>query len=568
MVSAKAALVGMGFGFFAIAAHAQYAYPGCAAITDKDFTATTVVSRTNSADIFEPLKMDFQMDADGNVDIFFIERKGAIKFYDGKTKAVRVLGTIASLEIGGEDGLTGLALDPDFKNKKRIFLYYATKPTFRVSRFNLDPVTLALQPATEKVVLEWPSSRGRWHTSGAMKFDAYGDLWISAGDNETMMQGPANPSSIRGSILRIHPKEDGTYSIPQGNLWETAAAYFDGKANATVAAKYRDSTKARREVFVKGVRNPYTLTVDPVRRWGIWGDCGPDQESGSSPDSAIWTEEHNIATTAGFYGWPFWTSIQHVQKVKPYSSEPTENAAWGDWSALKPDAPVNPFAGMAIPELVPAQIGTHSYAHSCAMTGPIYRYDGTLKNTAKLPPSFNRMWLVTDFNRGTIKAVKINDAAKVVAADVEIFKGVSPNFNKPLDFQQGPDGALYYLNYSCGTWYTADACTGIYRIDYKGACQDPSLKLEMPTALDRNPVARASQGPRVAIASGRIAVGVAGGFTFALHDMNGKVVRSFSSEGAHEYRAADLLAGSKPGVYFVRLESAEGLFTGSVSHFP
>jgi hypothetical protein len=382
------------------------------------------------------------------------------------------------------------------------------------------------------------------------------------------MQGPANPGSLRGSILRIRPKEEGGYTIPKGNLWETAAAYFDSKGNAAVAAKYRDSTKARREVYVKGVRNPYTLSLDPVRRWAAWGDCGPDQENGGTPDSTLWTEEHNIATAPGFYGWPYWSALNHVQKVKPYSSEATENAAWADWSTLNPEAPVNTFPGVGVPELTPAIKGTHSYGHSCAMTGPIYRYDGALKSSVKMPPSFNRMWLVTDFNKGTIKAVKINDAAKVAAADVELFKNLSPNLIRPLDFQQGPDGALYYLNYSCGVWYTADACTGIYRIEYKGTCHDEKVRPEVATALDRNPIAREARGPRVAIASGRIAVGVAGGYALALHDMNGKAVRSFSSEGEREYKAADLLAGAQPGVYFVKVESAEGVFTGSVSYFP
>ena len=543
---------------------AQFTYPNCAATADKDFAVTTVVNKTNSSDLYEPLKMDFQMDDQGNVNIFFIERGGALKYFDAKTKAVKVLGTVA-VETGNEDGLVGFALDPDFKNKKRFFAYYATKPCFRISRFDLDPVTLALKPETEKVLLEIPSVRGRWHTSGAMRFDAYGDLWINAGDNETLLQGPANTASLRGSILRIHPKEDGTYSIPPGNLWETAAKVFEDKGNAAVGTKYRDSTKAKREVFVKGIRNAYTLTLDPVRRWAVWGDCGPDQEPGGTPDTALWTEEHNIATTSGFYGWPFWTSINHVQKVIPYGSEPIEKTNWADWSSEKPDAPINPLPGVAIPELPPARTGTHSYAHSCAMTGPIYRYDGALNSSIKFPPAFNRIWFVTDFNAGTIKAVKLTADGKTTgAADVEVFKGLSPNFNKPLDFQQGPDGALYYLNYSCGTWYTSDACTGIYRIEYKGTCQDPALKAETPTSLALSFI----PGPAVEISASMISIRTQGGYAFALYDMSGRTVQAFSSEGPKEYRIANLLAKAQPGIYFVRVESREGRFTGQLANFP
>jgi hypothetical protein len=69
-----------------------------------------------------------------------------------------------------------------------------------------------------------------------MRFDAYGDLWIAVGDNLTLFPGPGNPADLRGSILRIHPREDGTYSIPAGNFWEGAAAHFDSAGRPEVAA--------------------------------------------------------------------------------------------------------------------------------------------------------------------------------------------------------------------------------------------------------------------------------------------------------------------------------------------
>jgi cytochrome c len=549
-------------------ARAQFTYPKCEATADKDFTVTTVVDRTLNADIYEPLKMDFDMDAEGNVNIVFIERKGAIKYFDAKTKTVRLLGTVP-VATTGEDGLVGMALDPAFKTTKRIFVYYSenvTKTTFRISRFNLDPSTLALKPETEKVLLAIPSSRGRWHTSGAMKFDSYGDLWISAGDNETLLQGPANPTSLRGSILRIHPTETG-YTIPTGNMWETAAKYFEDKGNAAVAAKYRDSTKAKREVFVKGVRNPYTLTLDPVRRWAVWGDCGPDQQPGNTTDSMKWTEEHNVATAPGFYGWPFWTAVGHVQDSIPYTSEALDKANWKDWTSLNPNAPINPLPGVAIPELTPAVKGTNSYGHSCAMTGPIFRYDGASKAAYKLPPNFNRVWFVTDFNKGSIQAIKLTNEGKKDGAAVEVFKGLSVNLARPLDFQAGPDGALYYLNYSCGTWYTADKCTGIFRIEYKGTCQDPTLRPETATSLAR--ATRAGLGgPDVDIDAARISVGGQGGYTLAVYDMMGKEVRAFSSEGPKDYRINTLMKGAERGVYFVKVENAKGNFTGRFSHFP
>jgi hypothetical protein len=75
--------------------YAQFAYPNCAAISDKDFSATTLVSKTNDVGLFEPLKMDFSMSDQGVVDIFFIERGGSLKMYSGTAKTVRTLGNVA-----------------------------------------------------------------------------------------------------------------------------------------------------------------------------------------------------------------------------------------------------------------------------------------------------------------------------------------------------------------------------------------------------------------------------------------------------------------------------------------
>jgi cytochrome c len=545
--------------------YAQFAYPNCAAISDKDFSATTLVSKTNDVGLFEPLKMDFSMSDQGVVDIFFIERGGSLKMYSGTAKTVRTLGNVAP-ETRREEGLSGMALDPDFRKNKRLYLYYAHASGFRVSRFNLDPATSDLLPASEKVLLTIPSGRGRTHTAGAMRFDAYGDLYIAVGDNESLLKGPANTADLRGGILRIHPREDGGYSIPKGNLWETASAYFQGKGKADVAAMYKDSTRAKREVFVKGTRDAYTLTLDPVRRWVTWGDCGPDQEAGNAPDTAHWTEEHNIATAPGFYGWPFWTATNHVQTEMPVGyAESGEAASWKDWTSQKKDAPINDLAGLnGIADLPPAQPGTHVYAHACAMTGPIYQYDGDLDSKVKMPPSFNRMWIVTDFDKGTLEAIPLNAAGKQSGAAVKVFTGVSQNFNRPLDLQQGPDGALYYLNYSCGTWYASDKCTGIYRIEYNGACQDPTLKPELPTSATLRP----GDAAWARLAADKILLNGFGGCDWHISDVAGRVLRSFSTEASGEFATARLLDGVPPGLYFVRIENAGKATTLSIPKLP
>ena len=545
---------------------AQWTYPNCANAVDKDFTVTQVVGRTNDASIDSPVKMDFQLDAEGNVDIYYVERMGGVKYFNGKAKTVKSIGTI-DVKTDNEDGLVGVALDPDFKNKNRMFVFYSHTTGFRISRFDLNPSTHVMNPASEKVLITIPSGRGRWHTSGAMRFDAYGDLWINVGDNETTRKGPANTADFRGGILRIHPKEDGTYSIPAGNMWEFAAKYFTDKNQPAVAAKYRDSLQMRREIYVKGTRNAYTLSLDPVRRWAAYGDCGPDQASGTATDTTEWTEEHNVVTEPSFRGWPFWTAIRHVQaEYPPGYDEPGENGAnWGDWSKLDQNAPINDHPDAAgVNELLPVVPGTHSYAHSCAMTGPIYRYDGDLNSPGKLPPHFNRIWFVTDFNKGTIQGIHLTDDGKMVGKAVDVFAGLSTSLNRPIDFQTGPDGALYYLNHSCGTWNTTDACSGVYRIAYKGTCQDANLKLETPVVATR---ARALANS-IIFAPDIVSVHGVGGHALEIMDLSGRVIFALSGEGEHEYSFARLLNEKPRGLYFVRVTNAEGSLSRKVAYFP
>jgi cytochrome c len=548
-----------GISLLVSGANAQWTYPNCAAATDADFQVTTVISRKlNDSTILEPLKMDFSANADGSVDVYYVQRGGQLKRYDGMTKLVTTLVDLP-VETGNEDGMIGLALDPNFKTTNRVFLYYSHISGFRLSRFTLDAVTKNMVAGSEKILLTIPSSRGKWHTSGAMKFDAYGDLWLSVGDNETTHKGPANTKDLRGGLLRIHPEENGTYSIPKGNMWEFAADYFRGKGNTAVADQYLDSTKMKRETYVKGTRNAYTMTLDPVRRWAVYGDCGPDQESGSTADQTLWTEEQNVVTEPSYMGWPYWSSNQHVQVVFPYS-DAAEKAEW-DLSAKVPAAPVNTFAGVGIPQLMPAKPGTYNYAHSCAMTGPIFRYNGNLTNTTQIPPHFNRIWFTTDFNKGTIKAVKLDNDGKMVGAAVEIFKTINANFLKPLDFQQGPDGSLYYLNYSCGPWRVTDACTGIYRIDYKGACKDATLKQEQPVSMGQawnKSMIREIDYVRNAQAFTVKAVGF---HQLEVYSVSGAKVFTANAVGEMAYPIDRIFAGKQPGLYVVRLVTEQGVST-------
>ncbi len=450
----------------------QLTYNGCSEIGSRDnnFSFDHIISQETDQSLNKPIKMDFLARDDGNVDIYFTQQTGEIKKYDGGSGAISEIGSVDSHWDNGkqEDGLIGIALSPTFKEDNHLYVYYShTQDGYRISRLTLNNGQLG----NEVVMIKIPSSRGRWHTSGSMRFDDYGNLWVTVGDNEQMRKGPASTADMRGGILRIHPEPDGSYTIPDGNLWEFAAAHFEGQGDNATADEYRDENKMKREIYAMGTRNAYTLTLDPVRQWAMYGDCGPDTESGNQTDQGRWTEEHTIVTEPGFLGWPYYAAVSYYMPDVAYGTG--NESYWG--AGIPANAPTNTDnQSGSIEKLMPVVPGTYNYAHSCAMSGPIYRYDGSNSSSRKLPPHFNNKWLVSDFQQNWIRAISVTENGGIQGNPVTLFQN-NP-FSKIIDFQVGPDGALYVLQHSCGTWYTTDDCSGIIRIGYNGDCEDPNLQ--------------------------------------------------------------------------------------------
>ena len=99
----------------AVPALAQLTYNGCGALNPKDFAMTELFNRKGTAnaakdaDLSEPTRMDIQVvNKDGIYDhsnIYFVERLGKVKFYDGASKKVTQIGLInvfAKTDFDGE----------------------------------------------------------------------------------------------------------------------------------------------------------------------------------------------------------------------------------------------------------------------------------------------------------------------------------------------------------------------------------------------------------------------------------------------------------------------------------
>jgi cytochrome c len=454
---------------------------------EERFTKTSLVEGV----FFEPTEMTILP----NLDILVAQRHGEIMLYKNETKKVKQIGfldvywkTKHTPRVNAEEGLLGIQADPDFKTNNFVYVYYSPSDTSvnRLSRFTL--INDSIDIRSEKIILQLYSQREICcHTGGSIAFGKDNDLFLSTGDNSTPFDEPntpyashgfgpmddrpghtqydsrrsaANTNDLRGKILRIKIKPDGSYDIPAENLFPKGEA------------------GTRPEIFVMGNRNPYRITVDKKNGYLYWGEVGPDATQDSSDTRGpMGYDEINQARKAGFFGWPLFVGNNYAYHAHNY-----ENNANGP--AFDPAKPVNDSRNnTGLRELPPAQPAFiwYPYAMSpdfpqlgdggrCAMAGPVFNSEFYPKDT-RMPDYYNGKFFMYDFMRGWFKAVTLQPNGD--------FDKMEPfmehtKFNAPIDAEMGPDGRLYVLEYGNG-WYTKNADAALSRLDFNNGNVPPKI---------------------------------------------------------------------------------------------
>ncbi|WP_113705234.1 ThuA domain-containing protein [Nonomuraea lactucae] len=471
-------------------AWAAGAEPGdCGGTVTSSFEKITLDD--NTAD---PMELDVAKDGR----VFYIQRQGAVKIYKPDTHGT-VTAAQLSVYTGGEDGLVGMELDPDFAENNWIYLYWSpadsAQDVNRLSRFTVTGDTIDL--ASEKKILEVPAYRDRTfpepgHTGGAVEFGPDGTLYLSTGDDTPPNLSPdwqgyapldwrpgkemldaartsGNTNDLRGKILRIKPKADGGYDVPEGNLYPPGTA------------------RTRPEIFAMGFRNPFRFTVDQKSGWLHVADYGPDRGGPTTDRGPEGLVEYDIIKTAGNYGWPFCHGDN--QAYAPYN--PDTKVVGPKFNC---DNPVNESPNnTGLSELKPIQKPVMWYGYgtspafpelgsggSAPMSGPVYRYDADNPSPAKFPAYFDGVNFFYEWARHYVKEIHPNDDSTGVLK-INSFLGT---FLKPMDMTFGPDGSLYLLEW--GTSFGGgNNDSGLYRIDYSAGARSPVAKA----------VASATDGP-------------------------------------------------------------------------
>jgi cytochrome c len=353
-----------------------------------------------------------------------------------------------------EHGLLGIALDPGFASNGWLYLYYSPSGASlnRLSRFTVEVNQLV--SGSEKILLTIPTNRVNTnHQAGSLAFGPGGELYLSTGDNTNPFESSgfnpideragraifdaqrsaANTADLRGKILRILPQADGTYSIPEGNLFPA------------------DGSAGRPEIYVMGDRNPFRISVDSETGWLYWGEVGPDASNDSASRGPRGYDELNQARGAANFGWPYF--IADNKAYRDYNF-----ATMTSGPAFNPAAPANDSPNNTGPQsLPPAQPALIWYPYNASTqfpelgsggrtiaAGPVYHFDPLLQSEIKLPEYYDNTLFIYEWSRRWIKEVKLDASGNILK--INPFAPDIP-LSRPIELEIGPDGALYVLEW-------------------------------------------------------------------------------------------------------------------------
>ncbi len=221
--------------------------------------------------------------------------------------------TVGDLYANWEQGMLGLAIDPEFNSNHYIYLYYTAlvdtqqgdggKVINRVVRFTETANNTGTDP---KIIIDnIPASRG-YHSGGAMAFGPDGKLYITVGD-ATEHIFAQDPSIVIGKVLRIN--KDGT--IPEDNPYPNSP------------------------VFTIGHRNMYGIAFDN-------SGTGLVTENGD----ALY-DEINLITKGGNYGFP---TSQPANQPPERANDSSIKPLRSYWQTIAPTQMIY-YEGDAMPEL-------------------------------------------------------------------------------------------------------------------------------------------------------------------------------------------------------------------------
>lgn len=248
---------------------------------------------------------------------------------------------------GNEEGLLGLALDPNYATNRFVYVYYTDDTPRRgvLARYKFRPRRLFKRPTTmlEATLASGPTN----HNGGGLEFGP-GGLYLSVGDGGVNASGSNHPSQnigdnvLAGKVLRLNVS-----TVP---------------ATGAAGNPYIGTTGDDR-IFATGFRNPWRIGFDTSTNVLWVGDVGQQTR-----------EEVNTVEAGDNYGWPCREGLIAGPNACIGNSGPFEDPEFDYSSASDGGGRCSitggrVYRGSAIPVLV----GNYFYGDFC--TGEVFFTD-------------------------------------------------------------------------------------------------------------------------------------------------------------------------------------------------
>jgi cytochrome c len=539
-----------------------------------------------------------------------------------------------------EEGLQGIALDPDFADNRWVYLYYSPRlntptdvlgtainegdaPTdlntdadrarlalFRghllLSRFKLRGNTLDL--ASEQEIIRVSSDRGICcHVGGQIDFDNEGNLYLSTGDDtnpffsagytpidDRESRNPAfdarrtsgNTNDLRGKILRIRVRENGGYTVPNGNLFR------------------RGTPQTRPEIYAMGLRNPFRFAVNRETGDVYVGDYSPDANRADPARGPAGQGRWMLIRRPANYGWPFCATPD--MPYVDYDFTPDAPQSGEEFDCNRPiNDSRNNTGQRRLPQVAQPEVW-YSYPASDQglfpelleqrggdgigpMGGPAYDFDRENRSPLRWPRVFDGHPLFYEWTRDYVKVFELNrPSGGRLAAIHHLFGGptsANPNVvqDNPMDMEFGENGALYTLEYGDG-FFRENPEAQLARIDFvrRGeytpvvqvsatptSSPTPPLTVQFSSAGTEDP-----DGDRIAYAWDFDANGTVDSrqanpsFTYTQRGIYEATLRVTDTSGRSASNSVRIIIGNQaPTVRFIQPRAGQPFRFGSTVHF-
>jgi PKD repeat protein/type 1 glutamine amidotransferase len=290
-------------------------------------------------------------------------------------------------------------------------------------------------------------------------------------------------NDLRGKVLRIDVRGDGSYSIPKGNLFDERRDRFN---------------KTRPEIYAMGFRNPFRITLDE-NDIAYVTDYSPDSRTPQVFRGPPGTGRVEIVREPSNYGWPecYSQDLPHFRwnwnlstpldsPPQPYECDnprrgPENTSRWNTGLTHGP-AITNPDIWYSYNDnLLPTPLGTPCPAYyvqepagTCPQlfeglagatppngVGPHgaapYDYDRRNRDPGKLPPYYDGAFILGEFTRDWLREVRLDRKDRVFQINSFLDCGPAPATparpfvcDNPMDMEFGRDGNYYLLTYGDG----------------------------------------------------------------------------------------------------------------------